>query len=1148
MFVNLHSHTYYSILDALPSPKDLLDRAKELNQPAIGITDHGTVAAAWEAYKAWKATGVKPIIGCEFYFVDDRTNITEKFRHVILLAKNAAGYSNLLTLNRKGFDNIDLSTKKNYSVIDWNMLEAYSDGLICLTSCGNGIISSLLMKRDMIRVNETVNKLKNIFGDNLGLEVQANNMKRNQSALHEEIDQIFINKQLIGIGNKYDIKIVPTCNVHYINKDEHQTHDVLVAIGSHQPIYSNFRLKYSTPDFYLKSYDEMKSFFSRNYGEEFAEKIISNTVYFANLCEEPEWINPKYTNPSGKELPVFPVKDEPDYNDFIKWTKLLSDDLQKLDEDKLYLRYKCELAFDKKVPKGKEIEYRSRLNEELYVLEQLGLSSYMLIVADYLNWCVKNNIPIGPGRGSAGGAMVGYLIGIHKADPIKYGLVFERFHNLKKSAIADVDCDFAKYGKPLVEEYITNKYGKDNVAHISNFNTITPKVFVRDIARACELGGSREAAVKLGNDIADVIPKDVKTISSALNNSPLFSEYSRKYPEFIKHQNIDGLIRACSTHAAGIVIGKRPLTGLVPVRKDKDGTISLELAKEEAEECGLVKMDILGLSTLDIMKKAEELIVDSGGTVPDWDKITEEYDEKTYDLISRGDTFCVFQFGTSAGTIDLCKKIKPKSIEDLAIITTLARPASKEIREDFIKTREGKLEVSLIHKSLKNGLGSTFGFPLYDESLLLLAKDVAGWDLGEADKLRKLTKEKGKNPEKAKKWEQEFIDGAVKNGISKDTADLIWKKIIIPYSLYSFNKSHAVLYSMISYRTAYLKAHYPIEFLLANLMFEVKSNNPDAEANVQRIKNELRSYKIKILPPDINKSQLTFTIEDGKLLTGLDALKFVGDDAIQDILEKRPFKDFFDFIHRTNTKAMRANTIQALAASGALDSFGLSRKSMFLYASDYKKKALTWLKKHDPAKEKFNFPWEKSEWSEHELFALETNYLGEAFICKPYKAYGRFFLTNDTTIKQTKSLSNKDRIDSIKFIVRDFFEFKIKKEDSKLYGRSMLKITGEDRDGNHGSFTIFPDTLDQLNSILKRKKIKLDNGIAIHGSGSANLYDEEMGVVINTIYDVVGPPALPSDLKHKKVSLKHDENKNETLSFDDIEDEMIMEGSLSSED
>jgi DNA polymerase-3 subunit alpha len=453
------------------------------------------------------------------------------------------------------------------------------------------------------------------------------------------------------------------------------------------------------------------------------------------------------------------------------------------------LRYKCEVNFPKKVPDGKESVYRDRLNEEFGVIESQGFSSYMLIVADYANWCNMNDIRIGTGRGSCGGSMIAYLIGIHKADPIKYGLVFERFHNLKKSVYPDVDMDFSKEGKPLVEQYIVNKYGTDSVAHISNFNTITPKVFVRDVARSCELGGSREAAVKLGNDIADVIPKDAKTISSAMENSPLFAEYAKKYPEFTKHQGIDGLVRASATHAAGIVIGKRPLVGLVPVRKDKDGTTSLELAKEDAEECGLVKMDILGLSTLDIMKKTEELIVQSGGTPPDWDKITEEYDEKTYDLISRGDTFCVFQFGTSAGTVDLCKKIKPKSIEDLALITTLARPASKEIREDFIKTREGRLHVSLIHKSLKNALDWTFGYPLYDESLLVLAKDVAGWDLAEADKLRKLTKEKGKNPAKAKKWEEEFVDGAIKNGISKDTANLIWQKIIIPYGKYSFNKS-----------------------------------------------------------------------------------------------------------------------------------------------------------------------------------------------------------------------------------------------------------------------------------------------------------------------------------------------------------------------
>ncbi len=456
-----------------------------------------------------------------------------------------------------------------------------------------------------------------------------------------------------------------------------------MAIGSHQPVYSNYRIKYSVPDFYLKSGEEVKAFFSRNFGEEAAEQFCQNSIYFADLCENPDWIDPKYSNPSGKELPTFPANEEPDYYQFIDWLRYQSEEVRSLDEDKQYLRFKCEEKFNN-LPESKRNnpEYKQRLEEELDVLYHCGVSSYMLIVADYVRWSRSNGISVGPGRGSVGGSFVGYLLDIHKADPIKYGLVFPRFHNKLKKSYSDIDLDFAKSKRHMVIDYITKKYGSDNVAQISNLMGITPKVYARDIARSCELGGSREEAVKVGNLVADSLPSEITSIDSGIKNAPLFSEYAKKYPELIKYKSISNKYRSFGIHAAGIIIAKRPLTGLVPLRTDKNGVTSLEYDKDVAEENGLVKMDILGLSTLDIIENTEKLIKQNGKTVPEVNY--EEYDQKTYDLISSGDTYGIFQFGTSAGTIDLCKKIKPKTIEDLAIVTTLARPASKEIRHDFI--------------------------------------------------------------------------------------------------------------------------------------------------------------------------------------------------------------------------------------------------------------------------------------------------------------------------------------------------------------------------------------------------------------------------------------------------------------------------------
>lgn len=791
-YVSLHNQTTYSLLDSLCTTKDLFKKAKELNQSAIAITDHGTLAATWDAFKAYKETGVKFIVGCEFYFVDNAKNLDMKFKHIILIAKNSTGYKNLLTLNKRSFEQGKTSGNKVYPVLDWNLLEKHTEGLICLTACGNGIISQPLSIGKTEDAEKSLLKLKELFNTNLAVEVQANNMKRNANMYSTEIDQKFLNKQLINLANKHNIKIVPTSNTHYIDKSEYKTHDVLLAIGSKQSVYSNFRLKYPVNDFYLKSEEEILTFFSRNYSKEFAQEIINNTQYFADLCENPDWVDPKFSNPSGKELPIFPVKDESNYNEFINWLPNQNDYIKSLSEDKAYLRFVVETNFAKKLIEDNISEdkiqiYKDRIEKEFEVFELLDLSSYMLITADFLNYARNNNIQVGPGRGSAGGSYLAYLLNIHSADSVKYGLVFERFHNKLKKALADIDNDIVSSGREDVINYVRHKYGSDNVASISNFNRITPKVYIRDISRALELGGTKESAVKLGNDISVLVPADVKSIDIAYKGIPLFAEYCKKYPELITHKEINNQIRNCSQHAAGIVIGYRPLTGLVPLRHDKDGSVVLEYEKETTEEVGLVKIDILGLKTLDVIDLTKKLIKQSGKELKEIN--FEDNDKKTYDLIGSGKCEFVFQFGGSAGTMDLCKKIKPKDIEDLALITTIARPGCKEIREDFIKTKHGKKPVTFIHKNLENALRATLGYALYDESLLQLASDVAGWDLAKADGLRKLTKLKGSKPKLALELQKNFIEGCKNNDLTEVEGEYIWKNVVEPFGLYSFNKS-----------------------------------------------------------------------------------------------------------------------------------------------------------------------------------------------------------------------------------------------------------------------------------------------------------------------------------------------------------------------
>jgi DNA polymerase-3 subunit alpha len=794
-FVSLHNQTHYSILDSIISPKDLLKRAKEIGMPAVAITDHGSGGSFWEAWKASQEIGIKLIVGMECYFLDDATKKAQesnakkqnKLKHIILIAKNAIGYRNLLTINKKGFDQGSFLGKRVYPIIDWKLLEEHAEGLICLTACGNGIISQLLMNRKPDEAEKTLLRLKDIFADNLGIEIQPNNMKRGSNIYNDEIDQVFLNRQLTNLGKKHGIRVVVACNTHYLHKDEAKTHDALLAIGSHQTIYSNFRLRYPVEDFYLKSGEEVKSFFVRNYGEAQAQEFCDNSIYFSDLCEKPEWIDPKFSNPSGKELPIFPVKDELNYQEFLAWLSEQNNEVKILSEDKAFLRYKCELGFKNKVPVGKEEEYRARLIEELDVIEFRDFSSYMLIVADFLDWARNQGIPINEGRGSVGGSLLAYLIDIHTADPIQHNLIFARFLNKDKIAFPDVDSDIAPSGRDRVQNYLINKYGENNVAHVSNVNTITPKVYVKDIARACELGGSKEDAVRIGNEVADCIPAEIKSIDDALAKIPLFGEYCKRYPEFIKYKKLSGQMRAWSTHAGGIIISSRPMTGLVPLRKDKDGTLAIEYDKDKSEENGMVKIDILGLSTLDLIGKTEELIRQAGKEVPVID--FDAYDQATYDLISSGDTYGVFQLGTSGGTIDLCRQIKPKSINDISYINSLSRPSARDMRKDFILTKDGKRAFSLLHPKLGRAFNNTFGFGLYEESLFYLAQDVACWSLNDADRLRKMTKDKGKNPKKIQALREEFIADCVKNGVQEMIAQRIWTEVIENFGGYGFNKS-----------------------------------------------------------------------------------------------------------------------------------------------------------------------------------------------------------------------------------------------------------------------------------------------------------------------------------------------------------------------
>ena len=880
-FVHLHNHSDFSLLDGAAPVGRMAARAKELGMSAIALTDHGSMFGALRFYQACKSQEIKPIIGCEFYVAPSSRHIksgTEsgnKYYHMVLLAMDGTGYKNLMYL-----DSVAYTEGFYYKPrIDDALLEEHHEGLICLSACLAGEIAVHLSNNQLETAEERALYYRDLFGkENYYLELQD----------HGIPEQKTVNTRMVALSQKTGIPLVATNDLHYIEAEDANAQDILICIGTNRKKHESGRMRFETDQFYLKSGDEMAELFK------FAPEAIANTVKIAERC------NLEIEFP-GPLLPDFAIPEEFDTPDE-------------------YLRH---ITYEGLAERYQEItdEIRERAEFELGIIIGMGFTGYFLIVWDFIHWAKEHDIPVGPGRGSGAGSIVAYAMTITDIDPLKYQLLFERFLNPERVSMPDFDIDFCFERRSEVIDYVTRKYGTDRVAQIITFGTLKAKAVIKDVARVLDIPFSET------NEISKLIPADPKmTIEKAMKEEPKLKELEQKggiYAElFDVSRRLEGLNRHCSTHAAGIVIGKDILTEYVPLYRDsKTGGISTQYTMDLLEECGLVKMDFLGLKTLTLIKNTVDLVKKRGIDI-DISTIPED-DEKTYHMLWDGQSSCIFQF-ESSGMQGILRDAKPNSIEDLIALNALYRPGPMANIPKYVASKNGVEPIVYPHPDLEESLKQTYGVIVYQEQVMQVAQTIGGFTLGKADIMRRAM---GKKKVKVMmEMKQEFIEGAVSRGYKEDFANYIFE-MLEPFAGYGFNKSHAAAYSVVAYQTAYLKANYPVEFMAANLTNEI--NSPD---KLTTYINETKSMGIEILPPDINLSEQRFNVADGMVIYGLNGIKNVGTAAVDAIIREReesgPYTSFMDYLNRVDLKVVNKKVLESLIQCGAFDNLGDTRSTL----------------------------------------------------------------------------------------------------------------------------------------------------------------------------------------------------------------------------
>ena len=888
-FVHLHIHSEFSLLDGANRIKDLPVRAKELGMKAMAITDHGVMYGVIDFYKACKKEGIKPIIGCEVYVASrtrfDKEAQDKKYSHLILLAKNNKGYQNLSKLVSLGF------TEGYYYKprIDLEILEKYHEGIICLSGCLAGAVSQAILNGNIEEAENVAKWHHNVFGEDYYLEIQNNGVK----------EQVMVNQKIIQIARRLNIPIVATNDAHYLKKEDAYNHEVLLCIQTGKRITDEDRMRFETDELYVKSPEEMSEYF-KNFPD-----AIENTVKIAEKCNvEFEF--------GHTILPNYDVPEE--YATHYDYFKKLCDD-----------------GIKKRYGENPSQEILDRAAYELKIISQMGYVDYYLIVWDYINYAKSVGIPVGPGRGSGAGSILAYAIGITDIDPMKYNLLFERFLNPERISMPDFDVDFCYERRGEVIDYVERKYGKDHVSQIITFGTMSARMVIRDVGRALDMPYAE------CDKLAKMIPNELHiTIKKAMEQNKELRDLYESDDEIHKMLDIamalEGMPRQASTHACGIVITKEPVDTYVPLYV-RDGQISTQFIMTTLEELGLLKMDFLGLRTLTVIQDAIDLVKENRGIDVEFDK--DMNDPKVYKLWQNGESIGIFQF-ESQGMTNFMKELKPDCLEDIIAGVSLYRPGPMDQIPRYISNKKNPDNAEYTHPSLIPILNVTYGCMVYQEQVMQIVRDLAGYSLGRADLVRRAM---GKKKLDVMAKEREYfihgqadengnvvIKGCIRNGIDEASANKIFDEMA-EFAKYAFNKSHAAAYAVVSYRTAYLKAYYPEEFMAATLNSFL--------GNLDKIPmyiDECKRLNIDILKPDINKSFTKFTVDNGKIRFGLGSVKNVGIAAVNAIVKEREengnYESFTDFCERMKNEAVNKKCIESLIRAGAFDQFEQTRATL----------------------------------------------------------------------------------------------------------------------------------------------------------------------------------------------------------------------------